>query len=83
MKFCEKCKKVYDNSASFCPYCGANLIDVEKDSEFCNLNKDTTSKNSHVNSNNSTNEIAKKRIKPLISCGFYTCFFSSIIRFYF
>lgn len=61
MKFCEKCKKVYDNSVSFCPYCAANLIDVEKDSQFCNLNKDTTLKNNHVNSNNSTNEIEKKK----------------------
>lgn len=34
MKFCEKCKKVYDNSASFCPYCASNLIDVEKDSKL-------------------------------------------------
>ncbi|MDP4042679.1 hypothetical protein [Mycoplasmopsis arginini] len=55
MKFCEKCKKVYDNSVSFCSYCAANLIDVEEDSQFCNLNKDTALKNNHVNSNNSTN----------------------------
>ncbi|WP_282456270.1 hypothetical protein [Mycoplasmopsis arginini] len=48
---------------------------LKKDSQFCNINKDTTLKNNHVNSNNSTNEIGKKEENPWSVVGLILAFF--------